>query len=152
MIKIARYKNTRHWAVWQEDKLLALGKLVASVAHEINNPLGTISLYAQMVLDDLEKDPDGCRQSLEVVLKQTNRAGRIVKDLLEFAHQSDPELAPVNINDVLEKAMAVTAPPAELQNVRWVTDLSPRIRGVGAPASRSTGLMVANPEAIHISG
>ncbi|MCF7973053.1 MAG: cache domain-containing protein [Phycisphaerae bacterium] len=122
-----RLRDYTDQQIMKSERLATIGQLAAGVAHEINNPLGTISLYAQMVLDDLEEDPESCRQSLETILKQTNRAGRIVKDLLEFAHQSDPELAPVNINDVLKKAMAVTTPPAELQNVQWLTDLSPAL-------------------------
>jgi two-component system NtrC family sensor kinase len=103
--------------IMKSERLATLGQLAAGVAHEINNPLGTISIYAQMILDELGKDNDSCRESLEVVMKQTNRAGRIVKDLLEFARQSEPEMRILNINDVLRKAIEITTHSAELQNI-----------------------------------
>jgi len=113
--------------IMKSERLATLGQLAAGVAHEINNPLGTISIYTQMVLDDLGKDNDSCRESLAVVMKQTNRAGRIVKDLLEYAHQSEPEMRILNINDVLRKAIAITTHPAELQSIRVATNLAPEL-------------------------
>jgi two-component system NtrC family sensor kinase len=120
--------------IMKSERLATIGQLAAGVAHEINNPLGTISIYAQMVLDELGKDSDSCRENIAVVMKQTNKAGRIVKDLLEFARQSEPEMRMLNINDVLRKAIAITTHPAELQNIRLLTDLTPElpdIRGDG---------------------
>jgi two-component system NtrC family sensor kinase len=118
--------------IMKSERLATLGQLAAGVAHEINNPLGTISLYAQMTLDELGKDNDSCRENLEVVMKQTNRAGRIVKDLLEFARQSEPEMKILNVNNVLRKAIAITTHPAELQNISLATHLAgelPDVRG-----------------------
>ena len=113
--------------IMKSERLATIGQLAAGVAHEINNPLGTISIYAQMALDELGKDNDSCRESLGVVMKQTNRAGRIVKDLLEFARQSEPEMRLLNVNDVLTKAMAIITHPAELQNIRLIADLTPEL-------------------------
>jgi two-component system NtrC family sensor kinase len=113
--------------IMKSERLATIGQLAAGVAHEINNPLGTISIYAQMVLDELGKDNNSCRESLAVVMKQTNRAGRIVKDLLEFARQSEPEMRMLNINDVLTKAISIITHPAELQNIKLLTDLSPEL-------------------------
>ena len=116
--------------IMKSERLATLGQLAAGVAHEINNPLGTISIYAQMVLDELGKDNDSCKESLAVVMKQTNRAGRIVKDLLEFARQSEPEMRILNINDVIRKAVAITTHPAELQNISFATHLAPELPDV----------------------
>jgi two-component system NtrC family sensor kinase len=113
--------------IMKSERLATIGQLAAGVAHEINNPLGTISIYAQMVLDELGRDNNSCRESLAVVMKQTNRAGRIVKDLLEFARQSEPEMRMLNINDVLTKAISITSHPAELQNIRLLPDLTPEL-------------------------
>jgi two-component system NtrC family sensor kinase len=113
--------------IMKSEQLATLGQLAAGVAHEINNPLGTISLYTQMVLDDLGKDNDSCRENLAVVMKQTNRAGRIVKDLLEYARQSEPEMRILNINDVVRKAIAITTHPAELQDISFTTHLLPEL-------------------------
>ena len=125
--KLKEYTNQQ---IMKSERLATLGQLAAGVAHEINNPLGTISIYAQMILDELGKDNDSCRESLKVVMKQTNRAGRIVKDLLEFARQSEPEMRILNINDILRKAIAITTHPAELQNIRLATNLAPELSDI----------------------
>jgi two-component system NtrC family sensor kinase len=120
--------------IMKSEKLATIGQLAAGVAHEINNPLGTISIYAQMARDELGKDDNSCRESLAVVMKQTNRAGRIVKDLLEFARQSEPHMRMLNINDVIRKAISIISHPAELQNIRILADLGselPEIQGDG---------------------
>jgi len=122
--KLREYTNQQ---IMKSERLATIGQLAAGVAHEINNPLGTISIYAQMVLDELGKDNNSCRESLAVVMKQTNRAGRIVKDLLEFARQSEPEMRMLNINDVIKKAISIISHPAELQNIRILADLCPEL-------------------------
>jgi len=122
--------------IMKSERLATIGQLAAGVAHEINNPLGTISIYAQMILDELGKDDESCRESIAVVMKQTNRAGRIVKDLLEFARQSEPEMRMLNVNDVLAKALAVITHPAEMQNVRMLTYLSPELPDIRGDSNK----------------
>jgi two-component system NtrC family sensor kinase len=122
--KLKEYTNQQ---IMKSERLATLGQLAAGVAHEINNPLGTISIHTQMVLDDLGKDNDSCKESLAVVMKQTNRAGRIVKDLLEYARQSEPEMRILKINDILRKAITITIHSAELQNIRVTTNLTPEL-------------------------
>jgi len=122
--KLREYSDQQ---IMKSERLATIGQLAAGVAHEINNPLGTVSIYAQMILDELGKDSESCRENIAVIMKQTNRAGRIVKDLLEFARQSEPEMRMLNINDVLTKAMSITTHAAELQNIRLLTDLSPEL-------------------------
>ena len=127
-----RLKEHTEQQIMKLERLATLGQLAGGVAHEINNPLGTISIYAQMAIDELGKDNDSCKENLQVVMKQTNRAGKIVKDLLEFARQFEPEMRMVNINDVLGKAIAMTTHPAKLQDVRLTTRLTqglPSING-----------------------
>ncbi|MHC4542964.1 MAG: cache domain-containing protein [Planctomycetota bacterium] len=125
-----RLKEHTQQQIMKSERLATLGQLAAGVAHEINNPLGTISIYAQMILDELGQDNDSCRKSLEVVMKQTSRAGKIVKDLLEFARQSEPEMRILNINDVVRKAMTITTHPAELQNINLSTHLAPELPNI----------------------
>ncbi|MFC1792341.1 cache domain-containing protein [Planctomycetota bacterium] len=122
--------------IMKSERLATIGQLAAGVAHEINNPLGTISIYAQMVLDELGKDNNSCRESLAVVMKQTNKAGRIVKDLLEFARQSEPEMRMLNINDVITKAISITSHPAELQNIRLLNDLTPKLPDIRGDSNK----------------
>lgn len=127
-----RLRERTERQIMKLERLATLGQLAGGVAHEINNPLGTISFYGQMALEEVGRDNDSCKENLQVVLKQTNRVGQIVKDLLEFARQSEPEMRTMNANDVLGKAIGMTIHPAELQDVRLTTRLAqelPNIQG-----------------------
>jgi len=131
-----RLKEHTEQQIMKLERLATLGQLAGGVAHEINNPLGTISIYAQMALDELGKDNDSCKEDLKVVMKQTNRAGKIVKDLLEFARQIQPEMRTVKINDVLEKAIAMTTHPAHLKDVRVITQLTQELPSINGDSDK----------------
>jgi len=131
-----RLKEHTEQQIMKLERLATLGQLAGGVAHEINNPLGTISIYAQMALDELGKDNDSCKEDLKVVMKQTNRAGKIVKDLLDFARQFQPEMRTVNVNDVLEKAIAMTTHPAKLQDVRVITQLTQELPSINGDSDK----------------
>jgi len=99
------------------DKLASVGLLVAGIAHEINNPLGTINMYAQLALDELPKDAGGCRENIDVIVKHATRAGQIVRKLLAFARRSDLECESVAIDLLVADVLGVSEHQARLQNI-----------------------------------
>ncbi len=105
----------------QSEKLFMLGKLAAGVAHEINNPLTTISLHTQIMLKKTRDEKTNSR--LEIINRETNRAARIVKRLLEFAHQSEPKISSVDINREIDNVLNVLEP--QLYRTKITTDLEP---------------------------
>jgi PAS domain S-box-containing protein len=111
----------------QADKLATIGQLASGVAHEINNPLGNISLYAQMLLKKTEDEDT--RNKLNIIEDEANRAAYIVKGLLEFARQSESKFDPIDINKEIDKVIDILSPQLQGINVTTLLNSLPIIKG-----------------------
>ena len=99
------------------EKLASLGQLAAGVAHEINNPLGTITIYAHILLKGMDKD-DPRREDVELIVNESNRAKEIVQGLLSFARETKLRPGPVNVNDLLEDVLGLVANQSLFHNIK----------------------------------
>jgi two-component system NtrC family sensor kinase len=100
----------------QSEKLSAIGQLVAGVAHELNNPLTSVSGYAQLLLRDASLSADS-RMDVEQIHTQAERAAKIVRNLLIFAREHTPERSIVDLNEVLRATLALQAYQLRVDNI-----------------------------------
>lgn len=110
----------------QSDKLSALGQLVAGVAHELNNPLASISGYAQLLMRNRTL-PDDVRADVEQIRQQADRASRIVRNLLMFAREHKPERLLVQINEVVQSTLSLQAYQLRVDNITVKLELDPEL-------------------------
>jgi two-component system NtrC family sensor kinase len=88
----------------QSEKMASLGKLAAGVAHQLNNPLGGITLYTKLMLEDYDLE-EGAKEDLYRILKDAQRCRDTVKELLEFSRQTRHFMKPLNINNAIDQTL-----------------------------------------------
>ena len=91
-------------ALMQSEKLASMGQLAAGVAHEINNPLGVVLMYAHLILEKYSDHID-LRDDLKLISEQADRCKKIVSGLLNFARTNKAILEPTDIYDIIEKSI-----------------------------------------------
>ncbi len=110
----------------QAEKIASIGRLAAGVAHEINNPLSGILIYADILLKELSHSAQ-CSEDLQEIINQTLRCKEIVTRLLNFSRQSVGRLLSLDINLVIRGASDLLAKQALFQNIEFIMDLQPDI-------------------------
>ncbi|MBW1850044.1 MAG: GHKL domain-containing protein [Deltaproteobacteria bacterium] len=100
----------------QAEKMSSLGKLAAGVAHQLNNPLGGITLFAKLILEEYDL-PDGAKEDLRRVLKDAKRCRDTVKELLEFTRQTRHFMRPHDVNQALSRTLFLLENQALLHNI-----------------------------------
>jgi two-component system NtrC family sensor kinase len=89
----------------QAEKLASMGQMAAGIAHEINNPLGVVLMYAHLLKEDLEDGAPG-REDAERIIHEAERTRQIVRGILNFARQEKVERKLTDINDLVRSSVS----------------------------------------------
>ncbi len=139
----------------QSEKMSSLGRMAASVAHEINNPLGAIVVYSHLLLETTPEDFPG-RRNLEKIVREAMRCRDIVRGLLDFARPGPGARVPADLNGIVHATLDLLRGQASFQRVQVVLDLSPTPLEVTCDASQVqqafTNLLVNAAEAMNGAG
>ena len=115
----------RHEMLLQAHKLKAVGTLTAGVAHELNNPINNIMLSASMLLEDYEDLDDYDRKDMaNDMVMESERAQKIVRNLLDFARESGVESEQQDIQDIIEDTLRLASNQIKLANVKVKGELA----------------------------
>jgi PAS domain S-box-containing protein len=139
----------------QSEKMSSLGRMAASVAHEINNPLGAIVVYSHLLLETTSEDFPG-RRNLEKIVREATRCRDIVRGLLDFARPGPGARLAADLNAIVHAAHDLLRGQPPFRDIEVALDLSPTPLEVACDSSQIqqafTNLLVNAAEAISGPG
>jgi signal transduction histidine kinase len=121
-----RELERHHRILLESHKLRAMGNLVAGVAHELNNPLNNILLSASLLREQLEALGEGeRREMLHDLVTQADRARSIVRQLLDFARESEARLEPIDLAKTLEETQRLVGNQLKMKKIKLEVEVPP---------------------------
>lgn len=112
-----------HKLALQTEKLSALGRMAAGIAHEINNPLAGILLYSTNLTKKVPEDTP-LKEGLDIIIHETIRCRKIIQELLDFSKERELQRIPTNINNIIEKTLKILENEFKLNRVKLIKNLA----------------------------
>jgi len=148
-----------HEHVLGVEKLASIGKLAAIVAHEINNPLAGILVYAKLILKRLGRNGQAAvfdeetRKNVETIAAESARCGEIVKGLLQFARQNKPNAKPNDLNAIIDESLRLVRHKIDLSGAVAITKCDAALKKITCDEQQIkqalVALLINACEAVH---
>ena len=126
ILKVHQELEATHHQLVQAEKIASLGRMAAGVAHEINNPLAGILIYAELLARELEQQPS-LRENIEIVINQTMRCQQIVNRLLDFSRHSLGQKRLFEPNEIIRNCVDLVRNQAFFHNIQIRQELDPSL-------------------------
>jgi two-component system NtrC family sensor kinase len=111
--------------LFQHEKLAAMGSLLASVAHELHNPLSIVMMQAELLREEIQQGP--LAEQAQAITQSAERCARIVRNFLTLARQHPPERQWVDLNHVVEEAVELLAYALQVDTIEVALQLAPAL-------------------------
>lgn len=122
ILQMRKELEDAHLQLVQSEKIASIGRMAAGVAHEINNPLSGIMIYAELLKGQI-KDNKQALEDLNEIIEQTMRCKRIVSELLEFSRQSVGKVSSFSMEELVDKSLSIIINQALFQDIEVVRDI-----------------------------
>ena len=119
----------------QAAKLAAVGEMAAGIAHELNNPLTSVTGFAELALEETPSDSQA-RKDLDLVVREAHRARDVVRRLLDFSRQSESARAKTSLNEIVEDVVALSRHLLHTSGVRLSLQLDPSLPWIMVDANQ----------------
>lgn len=129
-------KNMDQARILHRDKLISLGRLSASVVHEINNPLSGILNYAHLMNRMIKKNGESgidlakFSRFLDIIESESSRVSEIVSSLLTFSRKSEVSFSTIDVKTLIEKSTLLCRHKLELCSIELATEIEPYIKRI----------------------
>lgn len=159
ILEMRKNLEEAHLQLVQSEKIASVGRMAAGVAHEINNPLSGIMIYAELLKKNMETSPEKNSQGLDdiqEIIDQTLRCKKIVSELLEFSRQTVGNVKSFSVEELIDKSLNLLINQALFQNMEVIKhfsdDLPPMTGDMGQLQQVITNLFINAADAMEGKG